>query len=79
MFIVQENTSSTHSLEQGAGGDISDEGDKATIDPRGNLSGVRASAANNIIGHSPIITNKKIIGGGAIGNKPQQLSNLLKS
>lgn len=64
MFIVQENTSSTHSIGQG---DVSDEGGRVTIDSRGNRRGANV---NGVIGLSPVI--------GAKTNKPQ-LSNLLKS
>ena len=50
---------------------MSDEGGKVTIDSRGNLRGMRASANNQVIGHSPVISANKT-------NKPH-LSNLLKS
>lgn len=72
MFIVQENTSSNHSLH---GADVSDDAGsrKITIDSRGgNTHGVRTSS-NNEIGLSPVIGAVKL---GA--NKPH-LNNLLKS
>ena len=76
MFIVQENTSSTHSI--GHGGDVSEENNgKVTIDSRGNLPG---------IGHSPVIgvkTNKPQLSNllksqgppASVYSNEQQLSN----